>query len=158
MQVGFYNYYHLSCIVSMETQCNYYNDSPPPQVASNGLISFGRPSAFSFPLLFPTRDYWTQNSFLIAPFWGQSDTRKAGVVSYVTLDQTADDVTMESLLNSVSLFVSTQTGETFRGSWMLVAHWGGIHPFPHGSYSDSDLLLKYNNTFVSKVRDGEGRR
>eukprot|EP00731_Ephydatia_muelleri_P009511 Em0005g97a len=120
-------------------------------VASNGLISFGRPSTLSSPLLFPSRDVWTQSSYLVAPFWCQSDTRKAGVVSYITLDRTSsDDAAIQSLFNNVSSFISKQMMGQFSGSWMLVVTWSDIHPYPHGSYSNDDLTYKYYGTFIGK--------
>ena len=88
----------------------------------------------------------------MAPFWSQSDTRKAGEVSYVTLDRSKRDVAMmDSLFNNVSMFISNQIGEAFQGTWMMVVLWSGVHPYPHGSYSGADLLFQYYDTFVNKV-------
>ena len=36
------------------------------------------------------------------------------------------------LLDQVGSFVNKSTGQSFQGSWMLVAEWKEVHPWPHG--------------------------
>ena len=38
----------------------------------------------------------------------------------------------DSLLNGVSTFISSYEESEFLGTWMLVAEWNQVHPYPHG--------------------------
>ena len=108
------------------------------QVGTNGIISFGQEWFFWDPELFPTSDYYIHNSYVIAPFWADIDTRAAGSVFY-EVHQRGTNVGSNAVLERVSGFISAELSTSFTGSWMLVAQWDRVHPFPHGaeqSYSE----------------------
>lgn len=71
-----------------------------------------------------------KDSFLVAPFWNDHDLRLDGSLTYNTyrigVSQASD-----YLLNNVSTFIRNKEGVNFTGSWMLVAYWDSVHPYPH---------------------------
>ena len=103
----------------------------------NGVISFENPWMYSYPELFPTDNYNIRNSLALAPFWSDNDIRKEGAVRYTTYNSITEDYPNGSvLLNLMNVNIQAlQDGENegrFVGSWMLIAHWDGVHPSPHG--------------------------
>ena len=107
------------------------------QVGVNGIISFGREWYFSYPSRFPTSEFWSRNGFVIAPFWNDHDLRKSGSVSYAVIDSDeGNDSVM--LIKNISKFIRLNHKQAamddFEGTWMLLAHWDNVHPYPHGSY------------------------
>lgn len=62
----------------------------------------------------------------MAPYWADNDIRLAGNVSYeVHAGSTGH-------LRTVSDFVGAEVGINFTGTWMLLAEWSEVHPYPHG--------------------------
>ena len=53
----------------------------------------------------------------ISPFASNIDTFTSGLVSYQTFS------TGDPNIESVSTYITSEIGVTFRGVWMLVAHW-----------------------------------
>ena len=100
------------------------------QVCANGIVSFRRAFTRNLPQLL--RENRSDN-FLIAPFWADSDTRLDGQVSY-EVHASSDD-----LVQNVSSFISNRKGNNFTGTWMLLADWSGVHPYPHGSGNSEDI-------------------
>ncbi len=104
------------------------------QVNENGVISFENPWKYYLPKQFPTSNFAIKNALALAPFWSDNDIRKEGAVRYTTYNPTTDKYTNGgSLLKLVNDNIHALQGETsFAGSWMLIAHWDGVHPSPHG--------------------------
>lgn len=93
-------------------------------------MSFREPFYSAFPQAFPGTSSSVSNAYLVAPFWEDVDIRNAGNIYYETHD--ANNSRSSELLAQVSGFVSNQTGTSFSGTWMTVAFWDQVHPFPHG--------------------------
>ena len=91
------------------------------QVCANGVISFRRAVTSHQSFLFPSSD-----NFVVSPFWADNDIRLAGEVSY-EVHSGAD-----SLLNGVSTFIRSYEENEFIGTWMLLAEWNQVHPYPYG--------------------------
>ena len=102
------------------------------QVGTNGIISFGERFTFWDPEIFPTDDYYIQTASVTAPFWSDIDTRLAGSVFYET-HQRGFNEGSNTVLERVSGFIASTMDINFTASWMLVAQWDRVHPFPHGS-------------------------
>ena len=103
----------------------------------NGVISFENPWKYAYPELLPTNNDDIQNSFIAAAFWSDNDIRKDGVIRYATYDRANDNnPSGKAVLDQVNKVIQTrQDGENeepFEGLWMLIAHWDGVHPSPHG--------------------------
>lgn len=108
-----------------------------PQVNENGVISFINPWRYPYPKNFPTNDYNIRNAIAVAPFWSDNDIRKDGTVRYATYNITDRRPSVRALLNLVTANIQSRQGEEteilFEGTWMLIAHWDGVHPSPHGA-------------------------
>ena len=86
------------------------------------------------PSLFPTTSadiYWL---YSVAPFWSDADLRNEGTVMWKFYTRSDID------FSPVDDVVSSDQNTTYVGSWMLVVHWDGVHPFPHGD----DQAARYN--------------
>ena len=103
---------------------------PTLQINTNGIMSFREPFYSPFPQVFPGTSSSISNAYLIAPFWEDVDIRNAGDIYYETHD--VNNSRSSELLAQVSGFVSNQTGTSFSGTWMAVAFWDQVHPYPHG--------------------------
>ena len=93
-----------------------------PQIHTNGLISFDDPVIFSFFNL-PFPNFLT--NFAIAPFWDDINTNPSilggsGEISYEIHEPGS------SAMETVSAYVSAQTGADFEGYWMLVVLWDQV--------------------------------
>ena len=78
---------------------------------------------------------------VVAPFWSDNDIRKQGTVRYATYsveDGSSNPVGAE-LLGRVNNYIQTLEAEEFHGRWLLVAHWDGVHPSPHGGESTNNI-------------------
>ena len=98
-------------------------------------MSFDQPFQFFVPHLFPTENFYIHNSDVVAPFWSDVDTRVAGLVSYETHHR-GFNTGSNAVLERVSGFLAAEMGINFTASWMLVAQWDRVHPYPHGSGAD----------------------
>ena len=93
--------------------------------------------SYIHPELFPTDNDNIRNSLALAPFWSDNDIRKEGAVRYATYNSVIDNHPNGSvLLNLMNVNIQALQDEEsvkkFVGSWMLIAHWDGVHPSPHG--------------------------
>ena len=93
--------------------------------------------------LFPTTNpniYW---DFVVAPFWSDADLRLEGRASW----EIHDLMQSEELVNAISVFIQQNYdgAENFSGTWMIVAFWEDVHPWPHG--------VGFNTPFTLSVRD-----
>ena len=123
------------------------------QVNDNGVISFEDPWMYSYPDLFPTENFDIRNALAVAPFWSDNDIRKEGAVRYATYDLVDDDnPDGRALLDVVNAYIQAEQSEesetAFRGIWMLIAHWDGVHPSPHGGEDNGGI----SEEELSKVR------
>ena len=87
------------------------------------------------PSEFPTtspESYWLHS---VAPFWSNGDLRVAGTVRWKVYQNKSD---MD--FSPVDRVVGEYLNGSYIGSWMLVVHWDGIHPYPHGD----DQTSSYN--------------
>ena len=81
-------------------------------------------------------------SYIVAPFWSDIDTRLKGRVHYQSY-ASGDSVASDDRLQIVSQFISSEMGVEFNGSWMLLATWEDVHPFPHGVSEQLGRLNPY---------------
>lgn len=83
------------------------------------------------PSEFPTTSpdsYWLHS---VAPFWSNGDLREAGIVRWKIYQRSDMD------FSPVDTVVGEYLNGSYNGSWMLVVHWDGIHPYPHGDDQSS---------------------
>lgn len=106
------------------------------QVATNGLLSFGEAYSHYDPEPFPGTSTSVQNGHLIAPFWDDIDiSGGGGHVYYQTFSSDDSDSLTTTNLNAVNTYINSVHGDgSFEGTWMLVAHWDQVSPYPHGSF------------------------
>lgn len=114
------------------------------------MISFGREWYFWSPSSFPTSNYWIRNAYVVAPFWSDVDIRREGEVLY-EVHQLGSNLQSNVMLGRVSGWISREVATNFSGSWMLVVQWDRVHPFPHGSFVDTDSLSPTYREFVESV-------
>lgn len=104
----------------------------------NGVISFENPWMYSYPEQFPTENFNVRNALAVAPFWSDNDIRKDGAVRYATYDalaangNSAGKLLLEQVNSYIQSLQDEEDEERFVGLWMLIAHWDGVHPSPHG--------------------------
>ena len=59
----------------------------------------------------------------------------------------------ESLIRNISNFIQLNHEQAaiddFQGTWMLLAHWDKVHPYPHGSYDT--YYTDYYSDYVNRV-------
>ncbi len=106
------------------------------QVCTNGMLTVGTPPLFLGTALerFPTADTRISQSNLLAPFWNDHDGRDpASSVTYRVYGGAASDP--EGFMSPVSSFISSQIDSDivgkFEPTWMLVASWNYVPPYPH---------------------------
>ena len=85
---------------------------------------------------------------MVAPFWADIDTRGAGSVFY-EVHEWGYNRGSNAMLERLSGFISSQKSVNFTASWMLVAQWDRVHPFPHGIV-EGDFSEQYRN-FLDRV-------
>ena len=102
------------------------------QVCSNGVISFGNSYFyFWYPERFPSRYFYIRRANVLAAYWNDHDPRSEGTVEY-KMYTTELGTQAEQYLSSVSGYVSQQQEKNFTGTWMLVAYWNQVPPYPYG--------------------------
>ena len=104
------------------------------QVGANGIVSFGAGWTSRLPQLFPTNNNLTKYAHVVAPFWSDNDLTLAGNVTYQV-----EEFSTEKLTNA-SAFIADIMNTNFSGTWMLVAQWNCVHPYPHGGSMSSPVL------------------
>ena len=115
------------------------------QVGTNGIFSFSEPFYSPAPRRFPSTSSSVTRAYLVAPYWDDIDIRLAGNISYEVHSRNGDDLGSNQLLNTISNFVEESTGQSFNATWLLVAEWKEVHPWPHG-LGDQFLLLFFPNS------------
>ena len=114
-----------------------------PQVATNGLVSFG--NAFTSFVPIPFSNESSIGLFVAAPYWADIDNSVTGEIWYETHTAGSGENSTESnaLLEEVSAFVrARQNIPLFNGSWMLVAMWNESFPFGFGFSNVSEVSSK----------------
>ena len=149
----FYHNIQVSETVDLLTSLFLYKHFPDTslQVATNGIISFGAAFYDHEPVAFPSGFSSVANSFLTAPFWSDVDIRKEGEVFY-EVHQSSNTASAE-LLASVNSAINANTDAiNFNGTWMLVAKWENVGPYPIGSDNEA-LINLYDSVYgdVNKV-------
>ena len=77
---------------------------------------------------------------VVAPFWSDNDIRREGAVRYATYTRREDSALGETLLTNLTRYIGRLNKDPdFEGRWMLVAHWDGVHPSPHGGDSNNGI-------------------
>ena len=99
------------------------------QVGTNGIFSFSEPFYTASARRFPVG---ASGAYIVAPYWDDVDIRVAGNISYEVHSRIGNNPGSNQLLDEVSGFVEASTDQSFQGSWMLVAEWKEVHPWPHG--------------------------
>ena len=102
------------------------------QVCSNGVISFGKNYFyFWYPERFPSRYFYIRRANVLAAYWNDHDPRSEGTVEYKVYT-TELGAQAEQYLSTVSGYISQQQERNFTGTWMLVAYWNQVPPYPYG--------------------------
>ncbi len=79
---------------------------------------------------FPTSDVRISQSNLLAPFWNDHDGRDStSSVKYRVYSGTAGDLSIVS--SFISNHVDAELFGKFVPTWMLVASWRDVPPYPH---------------------------
>ena len=87
------------------------------------------------------------NRHVVAPYWSDNDIRREGNVSYEVFQIQANDAFGDQILDDVSSYIrENSVSSNFRGSFMILAEWEGVHPYPHGTSNASD-----DDPFLAKV-------
>jgi hypothetical protein len=94
------------------------------------MISFSEP-IYDPTTMAPFPD-GAPDSYVVAPFWDDVDLRLAGNIYYEVHSRSANNPGSNQLLDEVSGFVEDSIAQSFQGSWMLIAEWKEVHPWPHG--------------------------
>ena len=115
------------------------------------MISFSKPFHYWYPTPFPGH-YYQRRFYVVAPFWADHDIRKSGEVYYEAFKRgrsKSDNV----VLSEVNQYISLTTEQSFVGTFMILAEWQNIHPYPHGSCDFYDILKNYPTTrsFINQV-------
>ena len=76
---------------------------------------------------------------MVAPYWTDNDIRREGNVSYEVFQLQAMGAYGDQLLDDVSSYIRERNmSSDFAGTFMILAEWEGVHPYPHGASSASD--------------------
>lgn len=103
-------------------------------MSNNGLVSFDRRFSRYQPSSFPGFTYTS----LLAPFWGDVDTRLHGSVFYNSYSGNMSPV-MARATSDVRMHAGSEFTD-FSASWMLVATWVEVPNSPDGNPDFSDDL------------------
>ena len=117
------------------------------QVEINGIISFSEPV---YHIITPPFPEGAPGAYFVAPYSDDIDLRLAGDISYEVHSRSTNNPGSDRLLDEVSGFVEDSTGQSFEGSWMLVAEWREVHPWPHGDPTLSWLFPESSLSLVSE--------
>ena len=112
------------------------------------MISFSRPFYYWYPSPFPGY-YYLRRFYVVAPYWADHDIRRKGSVSYETFER-GKSRNDDYILNRVNDYLrsSDMAPLNFSGTFMILAEWNGVHPYPHGSG-----YLYYFEFYYPSIRD-----
>ena len=111
------------------------------QVGTNGVISFSRPFFYWWPSPFPGF-FYLRRFYVVAPYWSDHDIRREGEVSYETFERGRSEYD-DMLLGRVNTYLNANMMTNFTGTFMILAEWREVHPYPHGSNSFSYFEIYY---------------
>jgi len=84
---------------------------------------------------------------VVAPYWSDNDIRQEGIVSYEVFQLHATGSYGDRLLDDVSSYIRERNvSSNFQGSFMIMAEWKDVHPYPHGASTSSNI-----DPFLAKV-------
>ena len=95
------------------------------------MISFSRPFYYWYPFPFPGY-YYLRRFYVVAPYWADHDIRRDGEVCYETF-QRGRTIDENIVLDKVSSYLRIRTSKSFIGTFMILAEWRDVYPYPHGS-------------------------
>ena len=113
----------------------------------NGLISFSYEFSLESAENFPSSDGKIYYSYLVAPYWSNIDTRRAGRVRYETYSR-GDSEAADQQISTVENFLAVEENVTLVGEWMMLVSWEDVHPHPHGISAE----LERENPYLESVR------
>ena len=103
------------------------------QVSNNGYFSMGETPRYYALDIFPS----PSNYSIVAPFAADITTSSTGDVRY-------SESFTNSQLNYISEHIRSEMGNSFSGTWMLVAEWNGVPLLSQSSVSmQVGIFLKY---------------
>lgn len=100
-------------------------------MCANGVISIGDSLFTTYvPQLFPL-----SGSNVIAPFWNDHDPRGGDSKVYYKVYTRDQSTSSNEKINMVGQLVTSKKNldNNFIGSWMLVAYWNNVPPYPYVS-------------------------
>ena len=109
------------------------------------MISFSRPFYYWHPSPFPGYHY-LRNFYVVAPYWTDHDIRSDGEVYYEVLEKGYSK--NNKVLNRVNQYIKLTTGSDFIGTFMILAEWHNVHPYPYGP----NYFQEYYRYFTKLVR------
>jgi len=84
---------------------------------------------------------------VVAPYWSDNDIRQEGSVSYEVFQLRTTGAYGDEVLDDVSSYIRERNmSSNFQGSFMILAEWTDVHPYPHGASSSFDY-----GPFLAKV-------
>ena len=101
-------------------------------MGTNGIFAFSAPFYSAAATPFPGVSTTISAAYLVAPYWDDVDISLAGNISYEVHSSRSNSLESNQLINRISDFIAGSTGQPFQGSWMLIAEWEEVHPWPHG--------------------------
>ena len=117
------------------------------------MISFSRPFYYWYPSPFPGY-YYLRRFYVVAPYWADHDIRRDGNVFYETFERGRSQ-NDDSILTRVTNYLrsTNMTSPDFSGTFMILAEWDDVHPYPHGSRYLYYFRRYYPsiNEFISQV-------
>ena len=115
------------------------------------MISFSRPFYLYYPSPFPGH-YYLRQFFVVAPYWADHDLRIDGHVYYETFNRGRSEYD-DNVLDMVNRYLRLNTDQNFSGTFMILAEWQDVHPYPHGSCYLCFLIRRYPSirNFVNQV-------
>jgi len=88
----------------------------------------------------------------VAPYWSDHDIRREGEVSYEIFEKGRSSYG-DMLLDRVNTYLAANVMTNFTGTFMILAEWKDVHPYPHGSGSFDFFEIYYPSirSFTSQV-------
>ena len=105
------------------------------------MISFTRPFQHWIPSPFPGHIY-QRFFYIVAPYYSDNDIRRSGEV-YYEIFRRGRSRNDNIILDKVNLYLRLKTNEDFSGTFMILAEWRDVHPYPHGSCSLCYFIRRY---------------
>ena len=117
------------------------------------MISFSRPFYYWYPSPFPG-NYYLRRFYVVAPYWADHDIRRDGNVFYETFERGRSRID-NNILDNVNRYLRLNNeAENFTGTFMILARWQDVHPYPHGTNNSHYFESFYPSikTFTSQVQ------